>query len=145
MSDVFARITKVSKALNKKADEATQHIDGVEKRLADAGVGVHVDGPCVHSETREVEVNDEYVQREYRTFLCYGKGQGTWGLMLKTCYAGDWDSTLDDPVTEDEVLLRSADRESRIRAIPLIRQLLEEIAQTLERADNSLTKAVKEQ
>ena len=150
---IFARIQRASRSLNKAADQATEYIRSVDTRLKKAGVGIEV------VFTRPIECEDTTVTKQHyseeievaaeiRTYLLYAKVDGTWGLAVAPeTWIDPGGQLRDEFLSKDRrVLLIHADRQTRIKAVPHIPKLLDQIAselnKTAEQVNTTLTNQV---
>jgi hypothetical protein len=117
---VLAKIAKATKKLNDRADAASRLLTDIEKKLIDSGVGITVwDNAFL-----EEYLDDVSYGSVRRYFLGYAKIDGEWGIAVSEEIDGGPNTP---PKEFQEFLLRTADRETRILAVPHIPSLLQRI------------------
>jgi len=148
--DTFAplldEIRSLSKQLNVAVDSATDEIEALEKRLVDAEPGVSVWGPVLLS-TATTHSDDETgatmpVQRTVT--LGFGRGKKKWGFLVRdVCLPQNPpnNGTWSEPVVDEVCMLRKADRELRLLALPHLAGVVQAVREELQQcADRLLPK-----
>lgn len=141
LGSVLSEITDASKELNEAADEANALIAMIEEQLVSAGVGLTVwDGVLSHESFNfqdRYDDPDQLAESEIR--LGFAKVENTWGIAVKD----------EVYVREEEqlvlrrqyiYLLRKADRETRVLAIPELPELLQEVLKQIKARTASVKK-----
>ncbi len=124
--------------LNAEANRAHTYITDLEKALEEARPGVECwvvayqsdPGACV-----DLRGNDYSIVRTVE--IGFGKHGAKWALLAadRTYYTDDsLEVDWEKPRTEDEtvVLLRDSDRVTKIRAVPVLPRLIEDMTQKIE-------------
>jgi hypothetical protein len=116
MSDMFARLVKLSDALNVNSDSVSEALKTIEGRLASLRLGVEVWLPR--------PLKTEPAQEDtISTYLGYAKVDGTWHLATRSDY-----EMLDGNSEKGALFaLQQASREDRIEALKRMPELLKEI------------------
>lgn len=143
VQDQFAplieEIREMSHRLNEAVDTATDQIEELEKRLGDAEPGVSVWGPVLITEDSVHEANGEGGSSEpaERTVtLGFGRAKKKWGFAVREVLRNrPRPGYADEGVTlhEEVSLLRKADRDLRLLALPHLREVVEAVRDELKR------------
>ncbi|MBI3634598.1 MAG: hypothetical protein HY216_00085 [Candidatus Rokubacteria bacterium] len=126
MTDVnrlFATLQDLSDTLNRESDSLTTEIIEFESRLIQLKLGILL---WYHEPVRQhLPQTDDDEERQTATYLVFAKGNGGWGLYLRSWVVGQ------DPETTffDETRLRDAVREDRVAAVKLFPGFLEAMAE----------------
>lgn len=130
LAQLVARITAASRLLNNAASEATRKIEALEQTLLDAEPGVSVWGATLLVEKASFqrdEATAEAAQRVVTLGFTRVKKE-KWGIAVRDELKARKGFTLD----EDVQLLRKADRNLRILALPHLEDLARQVLAALE-------------
>ncbi len=119
IDEVVTAIAAASRTLNQAAEEATRIIEQLDAKLVDAEPGVSVWGPVLLTEKKKS------VQRKVTLGFSKVKKK-KWGLCIKEELKGSQGA-----VEEELTLLRKADRNLRLLAVPHLDGLTNTILSTL--------------
>lgn len=122
MSDVFARLEKLSAQLNKKSDSVAEALTRLESKLATLRLGVEVwlDKPL----RKDPLTEDGEAGETISTYLGYAKVDGTWHIAVQNDFEF---VTTGDPAGDRPKAIQQASREDRIKALQQIPELIKAI------------------
>lgn len=134
--ELLAQIAAASKVLNQAADAASDAISSIEKKLLDAEPGTTVWHQTLLEEetTFAREEGADEVPAQRRVTLGFAKVKGKWGIAVREEILGKKkarDTEFTDVLSSEVSLLRKADRDLRIVAMPAINSLLEAILEAV--------------
>ena len=130
LDQLLGKIGAASKLLNNAASDATRRIEAVEERLLDAEPGVAVWSATLLNEKATYQRDDgaaEAAQRLVTIGFARAK-KDKWGI----CVREELKVRKGITVSEEVRLLRKADRNLRILALPHLEQLAREVLAILE-------------
>jgi hypothetical protein len=129
LDQLLSKISAASKVLNSAAGDATRRIEAVEERLLDAEPGVAVWSATLLNEKANFQREDgapEPAQRLVTLGFARAK-KDKWGICIREEL-----KVRKGTVSEEVRLLRKADRNLRILALPHLEQLTREVLAVLE-------------
>lgn len=129
--ELLSQIAAASESLNQAADEASETISSIEKKLLGAEPGVTVWHATILKEETSHE-DAEVAQR--RVALGFGKARSKWGIVVRDEVFGKKrprDTEYTERLGGEISLLRKSDRDLRIVAVPYLTGLLGDILSAL--------------
>lgn len=144
------KIKKATKTLNELADKATEHIRALDVFFTENNPAVNVYGSEIG---RETGTNSKGHKVETTFDIGYGKDDaGKWGIVVRV-HAEE--TTSNGKIVTDEqgcsswgvltvVRLSAAARELRVASLPKLPELLESLADVIEKSVKKATESLKE-
>jgi len=140
LANVLEQIAAASRVLNSAGNDVTHRIEALEESLIEAEPGLSVWGETLLSEEARHYGDDGHAPLPVRRVVTLGFAKvrrEKWGVAVREELTGR-DGTL---VYEDITLLRKADRNLRILALPHLEALARKILAALEEQVDGLRKA----
>jgi hypothetical protein len=120
VSRLFADLQQLSDTLNRESDSLTAEITEFETSLVQLKLGITL---WYHEPVKQHRFEADSEQHQTATYLVFAKGNGGWGLYLRSCDVGVIPEEPQDFFAETR--LRDAAREDRVTAVKLFPGLLE--------------------
>jgi hypothetical protein len=153
MVDRLSELSELSQKLNQNSDRANSIIAALNKKLAAMNFGLEVwlDYSALQTgdwETKNPNQTQKLPRQKQMTYLGYCHIQNSWQLAAKSgTLVEDYDRDSDEVYTElTEVIyepLLKTSRERRVKALPLVPRLLDELKREAESVLRSIDEAEK--